>query len=86
VNADAEAQDYPRVVILKSSEPLTELTKAFHNPSVLNGTGMTLILANPGLNVTAGKNPVDGHYHAILIKTEASHWLIATGMAGAIVV
>lgn len=86
MNADTEAQDYPRVVILKSSEPLPELTKAFHNPSLLNGTGVSLILANPGLNVTAGKNPIDGHYHAILIKTEANHWLTAIGIAGAVMV
>ncbi|RYN91427.1 hypothetical protein AA0119_g10425 [Alternaria tenuissima] len=86
VNPDPEAQDHPRAVILQSSTPLLELTEAFHNPSLLNGTGATLIRENPHFNPANGKSPIDGHYHAILIKTEASRWLIAAGMAGTIVV
>ncbi|RYN18130.1 hypothetical protein AA0115_g11452 [Alternaria tenuissima] len=86
VNPDPEAQDYPRAVILQSSTPLLELTEAFHNPSLLNGTGAALIRENPHFNLANGKSPIDGHFHAILIKTEASCWLIATGVAGTIVV
>ncbi|RYN47866.1 hypothetical protein AA0118_g12017 [Alternaria tenuissima] len=86
VNPDPEAQDYPRAVILKSSTPLPELTEAFHNPSLLNGTGATLIHENSQFNPANSKSPIDGHYHAILIKTKASRWLIAAGVAGTIVV
>ncbi|CAI9634069.1 unnamed protein product [Alternaria burnsii] len=86
VNTDPEAQDYPRTVILKSSTPLLELTEAFHNPSLLNGTDATLIRENSQFNPANGKSPIDGHYHAILIKTKASRWLIAAGVAGTIVV
>ncbi|RYO11940.1 hypothetical protein AA0111_g12694 [Alternaria arborescens] len=86
VNPDPEAQDYPRAVILKSSTPLLELTEAFHTPSLLNGTGATLIRENSQFNPANGKSLIDGHYHAILIKTKASRWLIAAGVAGTIVV
>ncbi|RYO33928.1 hypothetical protein AA0113_g11659 [Alternaria arborescens] len=86
VNPDPEAQDYPRAVILQSSTPLLELTEAFHNPSFLNGTGAALVRENPHFNPANGKSPIDGRYHAILIKTEASRWLIAAGVAGTIVV
>ncbi|CAN9176365.1 hypothetical protein AA0114_g11004 [Alternaria tenuissima] len=86
INPDPEAQDYPRAVILQSSTPLLELTEAFHNPSLLNGTGAALIRENPHFNPANGKSLIDGHYHAILIKTEASRWLIAAGVAGTIVV
>jgi hypothetical protein len=86
VNPDPEAQDYPRAVILKSSTPLLELTGAFHTPSLLNGTGATLIRENSQFNPANGKSLIDGHYHAILIKTKASRWLIAAGVAGTIVV
>jgi hypothetical protein len=86
INPDPEAQDYPRAVILKSSTPLLELTEAFHTPSLLNGTGATLVRENSQFNPANGKSPIDGHYHAILIKTKASRWLIAAGVAGTIVV
>ncbi|RYO58915.1 hypothetical protein AA0116_g7206 [Alternaria tenuissima] len=86
VNPDPEAQDYPRAVILQSSTPLLELTEAFHTPSLLNGTGTTLIRRNLQFNPENGESPIDGHYHAILIKTKASRWLIAAGVAGTIVV
>ncbi|CAN9140504.1 unnamed protein product [Alternaria alternata] len=86
VNPDPEAQDYPRAVILKSSTPLLELTEAFHTPSLLNGTGATLIRENSQFDPANGKSPIDGHYHAILIKNKASRWLIAAGVAGTIVV
>jgi hypothetical protein len=38
------------------------------------------------MNVALGRNKIDGHYHAILIKTEASRWLIMAGVLGSIVV
>ncbi|KAF2676512.1 hypothetical protein K458DRAFT_437181 [Lentithecium fluviatile CBS 122367] len=80
---DPEAQDYPRSVIIASNRPLIELTKAFHDPSLLAGSGAALIRENPQFNP---KNPTDGHYHAILIKTEASRWLFVVGMASTILV
>lgn len=85
-NADPETQDYPRAVIIKSREPLPELTKAFHNPALLNGTGTALLRDNEHMNVALGRNKIDGRYHAILIKTEASRWLIVAGVLGSIVV
>ncbi|KAH8628538.1 hypothetical protein IG631_15795 [Alternaria alternata] len=86
VSPNPEAQDYPRAVIIQSSTPLLELTEAFHNPSLLNGTGAALIRENPHFNPANGKSPIDGHYHAILMKSEASRWLIAAGVAGTVVV
>jgi len=86
VNPDPGAQDYPRAVIIKSSEPRLELTKAFHNPSLLNGTGTTLVIENLLFSPAANRCPTDSHHHALLIKTRASRWLIAFGVAGAIVV
>jgi hypothetical protein len=86
INPDPEAQDYPRAVILQSSTPLLELTEAFHNPSLLNGTGTALIREYPHFDPANGKSTINGQYHAILIKTEASRWLIAAGVAGTIVV
>jgi hypothetical protein len=38
------------------------------------------------MNMALGRNKIDGHYNAILIKTEASRWLIVAGVLGSIVV
>ncbi|KAK7185788.1 hypothetical protein PSPO01_08038, partial [Paraphaeosphaeria sporulosa] len=82
-NPDPEAQDYPRRIIVASIQLLIELTEAFHDPSLLVGSGAAVLREIPQFN---SKNCIDGHYHAILIRSEASHCLLVAGMAGAILV
>ncbi|OAG00173.1 uncharacterized protein CC84DRAFT_1222480 [Paraphaeosphaeria sporulosa] len=82
-NPDPKAQYYPRRIIVASIQPLIELTETFHNPSLLVGSGAAVLRENPQFN---SKNCIDGHYHAILIRSEASHCLLVAGMAGAILV
>ncbi|KAF2444026.1 hypothetical protein P171DRAFT_485494 [Karstenula rhodostoma CBS 690.94] len=78
---DLEAQDYPRRVIVASNQLLIEPTKAFHNPSLLVGSGAAVLRKNLPFN---SKNSTDGHYHTI--RTEASHCLLVVGMPGTILV
>ncbi|ORY11512.1 hypothetical protein BCR34DRAFT_587854 [Clohesyomyces aquaticus] len=85
INTDLEAQDYPRAIIIKSSEPLHELTKAFHKPALLCGTGSALLRDFTHLNMASEGNKRDSHYRAILIETKAGPWLVVAGVVGAVV-
>jgi hypothetical protein len=79
---DPELQDYPRKVIIESSKPRTDLTKAFHNPQILQGTDFTRL--NEHFGFATGTVPAGGQHHAILIKKTTSKYLVTGAVTAAI--
>jgi len=73
---DLEAQDYPRQVLVDSSTPRPDLTEAFHNPDVLRGTQFMRL--NAQFNISEQNS---GIRKAILIKTEASKYIVVSALA-----
>lgn len=71
---ESEPQDYPRKVIIESSKPRTDLTRAFHDPQILRGTDF--IRLNEQFGFTTGTVPVGDQCHAILIKKATSKYLV----------
>ncbi|SPN98730.1 uncharacterized protein DNG_01775 [Cephalotrichum gorgonifer] len=64
---DAEAQDYPREVLIETSKPHPVLTKAFQRPGVVRSTARFLAL-NSDFDVGQGADRAGGSRHAIYVK------------------
>ncbi|KAF2788052.1 hypothetical protein K505DRAFT_421370 [Melanomma pulvis-pyrius CBS 109.77] len=79
---DPEAQDYPRKVIIESSTPRVDLTKAFHDLSLLHGTDF--IRLHEQFSVGVGPRSISHQCHAILIKKATSKYMVIGAVTAAI--
>lgn len=79
---DSEAQDLPREVIVLSSSPRPDLTKAFENPRLLRGNAFDSV--NKHFTSQWRQANPDQPFYAILIKPVTSAMIVTSALAVAI--